>query len=52
MGYRICPYCGASLDPGERCDCQDEVATSQQETGAHGTGQADQDKHNHIDHND
>ncbi len=22
--YRICPNCGAYLDPGERCDCQDE----------------------------
>ena len=22
--YRICPNCGSSLDPGERCDCQDE----------------------------
>ena len=22
--YRTCPYCGAHLDPGERCDCQDE----------------------------
>lgn len=21
--YRICPDCGSSLDPGERCDCQD-----------------------------
>lgn len=21
--YRTCPYCGASLDPGEKCDCQD-----------------------------
>ena len=21
--YYACPYCGASLDPGERCDCQD-----------------------------
>lgn len=19
--YRICPLCGAALDPGERCDC-------------------------------
>lgn len=22
--YRSCPYCGCHLDPGERCDCQDE----------------------------
>ena len=20
--YRVCPYCGCNLDPGERCDCQ------------------------------
>ncbi len=19
--YRICPYCGAALDPGEKCGC-------------------------------
>ncbi len=31
MGYRICPYCGASLDPDERCDCRDGIATSQKE---------------------
>ncbi len=24
MYYRTCPYCGAHLDPGERCDCQDK----------------------------
>lgn len=24
MGYyRTCPDCGANLDPGERCDCQE-----------------------------
>ncbi|MBQ9348343.1 MAG: DUF1351 domain-containing protein, partial [Oscillibacter sp.] len=22
--YWTCPYCGANLDPGERCDCRDE----------------------------
>ena len=20
--YRICPDCGCSLDPGEKCDCE------------------------------
>lgn len=24
--YRICPNCGCSLDPGERCDCMEEKA--------------------------
>lgn len=24
MPYRECPYCGAHLDPGEKCDCQKE----------------------------
>lgn len=22
--YYICPYCGAFLDPGEKCDCKRE----------------------------
>lgn len=22
--YYICPYCGAFLDPGEKCDCEKE----------------------------
>lgn len=22
--YKICPFCGASLDVGERCDCRQE----------------------------
>lgn len=21
--YWTCPYCGANLDPGEKCDCKD-----------------------------
>lgn len=21
--FRVCPYCGGNLDPGEKCDCQD-----------------------------
>lgn len=28
MRYRICGNCGAALDPGERCDCQ-QVEESQ-----------------------
>ena len=24
MFYKICPVCGARLDPGERCDCERE----------------------------
>lgn len=24
MYYNECPRCGACLDPGERCDCEDE----------------------------
>lgn len=23
--YRVCPYCGSNLDPGENCDCRDSV---------------------------
>ena len=26
--YRVCPLCGAALDPGERCDCQNEKAAA------------------------
>lgn len=22
--YNVCPLCGANLDPGEKCDCEDE----------------------------
>lgn len=30
--YRICPHCGAALDPGEICDCAKEKAASQTRT--------------------
>lgn len=23
--YTVCPYCGANLDPGERCDCVNDI---------------------------
>ena len=23
--YRVCPYCKGNLDPGEKCDCQNEI---------------------------
>lgn len=26
--YRICPHCGAHLDPGEVCDCRDNEKTA------------------------
>ncbi len=28
--YSICPNCGCSLDPGERCDCEDELKKQQE----------------------
>lgn len=26
--YKICPFCGASLDVGERCDCNERAEGS------------------------
>lgn len=31
MYYTTCPHCGAHLDPGERCDCQDQPENEDQE---------------------
>lgn len=25
MQFWTCPYCGATLDPGERCDCKKQM---------------------------
>lgn len=45
--FKICPNCGAALDPGERCDCNDtehEVynpkGTEEHKNENHQTGQA------------
>lgn len=38
--YRICPDCGAYLDFGERCDCQDEEKAAP--VLEHRNGQVDQ----------
>ena len=50
--YRECPYCGAHLDPGERCDCQDEEQTIRpgpERTGG-GEDQTNQNKNGGIPH--
>ena len=39
MFYKECPICGASLDPGEKCDC-----TEKKETCTAATEQASKDK--------
>lgn len=45
MGYKICPYCKARLDPGERCDCRDAASPPQKENAGTGEGSI------HNDHN-
>lgn len=32
MSYRTCPYCGANLDPDEKCDCREENEQEENET--------------------
>lgn len=32
--YKICPKCGAHLDHGELCDCEDHKAQEAAELGA------------------
>lgn len=27
--YRVCPYCGATLDPEEKCECRSEEVEKQ-----------------------
>ena len=33
--YNVCPDCGASLDPGEKCDCQEESEEKQEYFSQH-----------------
>ena len=39
--YRTCPLCGSSLDPGERCDCQDKEEAAPDATNIQ-SGKVDQ----------
>jgi hypothetical protein len=32
--YRVCPYCGSCLDPGEICDCRKNAALDVQDPEA------------------
>ena len=34
MRYRVCPQCGAALDPGEKCDCEMNDARGDENAGA------------------
>ena len=37
--YKKCPYCGANLDPGEKCDCEKETDFSEQRKSSQRIGQ-------------
>ena len=41
MVYRVCPDCGASLDPAERCDCQNEEKAAPVLEHRSGKGESD-----------
>lgn len=34
--FRICPNCGANLDPGEVCDCRDGKALASADNAGEG----------------
>ena len=31
MYFRVCPHCGCTLDPSERCDCEQERRSEQEQ---------------------
>ena len=39
--YKPCPLCGAALDPGERCDCQDKETAPDAANIESGIGESD-----------
>lgn len=45
--YRPCPYCGANLDPGERCDCLDVKETAADAANIDG-GRVERDLHDRF----
>lgn len=40
MQYQTCPYCGAHLDFGERCDCGDKKEPPREDDPESGKNQA------------
>lgn len=32
--YNVCPHCGANLDPGEKCDCQNSKSLKRERADA------------------
>lgn len=43
--YKVCPYCGSNLDPGEVCDCKKEAAASAANTD---NGKVERGLHTHF----
>lgn len=33
--FKTCPFCGAHLDPDEKCDCQDKNKEKEEEKEKH-----------------
>ena len=36
--YKTCPECGANLDPGEQCDCQEDEEKAADAETSNGQG--------------
>ena len=42
MYYTECPECGATLDPGEKCDCKEVKENVRQRVNDSGSGKSDE----------